>query len=831
MSLPTPRRFLSGALRRPLHVTAVVAAAAALVVTAANSRTASPRAVDDCGSFCALDHGGTFMRAVDEYCRGAADPAAERAETLSLVRRAGLCFSVKMTPRQAADIIDRLHALPPGLLGDPDPLRYFTDGTVWTGTGLLNSANRAVAATLSYSFPADGTSWDGGSNVLNARFTTAHGAGNGDKGRELVRQAFASWRRYAGLNYTEVADNNSGLDNTTNHVTTRGDIRVGARSQDGASGVLAYDYFPTGGADMVLDADDFTGGNFNNSTTNYRFFRDVVSHEHGHGLAFYHSVPCDNTKLMEPFMPQPFDMVQLDEVRGAQRNHGDHFAGNNAAGTAADFGNLTTPVLKSIIEKSLSTNGSTGFNSSNQDWFRFTLGSVQNVVITVDPTGGTYTEGQQSSGCSGTTGAVVADQAGNLNLELRDSAGTTVLMSSAGAAAGVNEVITANSLAAGTYTIRVIDAGPNTVANQYVQLYDLTIRVGAAKAPSQAIAGVNKRVAANTTIYFMGNINSSVTEAGASITTYAWDLDGDGTYETANTAQPTHSYPANGVFPVSLRITDSNGMTDTDTILVTIFGGAGGVAVTSVSPNNGLQGATVPVTINGTALNNVDFASDVTVSGSGVTVIGTPTPNPGGTQVTGLSFVMGPAAATGARNVTVTTVDGTGTGTGVFTVNANTQPNIVSVAPNTGRQTFTVPVTITGANLGSVTAASQVTVSGAGVTTTGTPSVTPDGTTLTGVSFVVDAAAPSSTIYRSVSVSTPAGADTLTFGFLVKCLADWDGDSQITPSDVAVFVNNWSFDLSHGTFVADVDHDGFITPSDVAVYINAWFTALGSGCV
>jgi len=329
---------------------------------------------------------------------------------------------------------------------------------------------------------------------------------------------------------------------------------------------------------MVIDADDFVG-NFNSSASSYRFMRNTIAHEHGHGTGYIHTVPCNNTKLMEPSLSTSFDMLEIDDIRGAQRNYGDRFAGNNLASNAKDFGDLTSPAVHSVIEKSLSTNGSAGFNNSDEDWFRFTIDSAQNVVISVDPTGGSYVNGQQDSGCSGDTSTIVADQAGNLAVELRNAAGTTVLMSSNAGAAGVTETINAAGLAAGEYTVRVNDAGPNN--NQTVQLYDLTIRVGTSKAPPQAVAGVNKRIQAGQTCWFMGNANSFANESGASITSYAWDLDGDGTFEIANSTSPTRVYSNNGTVNVTLRVTDSFGSTDTDTIQVVVFGATCPLSVTS----------------------------------------------------------------------------------------------------------------------------------------------------------------------------------------------------------------------------------------------------------
>ncbi|MBN8646009.1 MAG: hypothetical protein J0L61_12305, partial [Planctomycetes bacterium] len=549
--------------------------------------------------------------------KASAGEAAERAAYLAKVsprvseqaKASILCYPSSLTEEEIARILRENQFLVPGQIGPGDE-RFWVDNVVWTGDGAQGPGGQAAATRLTYSFPADGTTWgistisSTGPNTLNASFDTAFTAANRDRGREHVRQAFANWRKYTGLRYDEVADDGTAMTTASPRVATRGDIRVGGRAF-GTGSFLAYNCFPSttgvfgasggGGGDMCINTSFFTATEFNNAANNYRYFRNTVTHEHGHGTGNIHSVPCNGTKLMEPFINTGFDVMQIDDRRGGGRNYGDRYAGNNSAANAVNLGDLTS---QSFIARNLSTNGSAGPSSTNQDWFRFTLTSPQSVVITVTPTGGTYTAGQQSSSCSGTTSSIVASQAGNLNVSLRDNAGTTNLFPAQGntAAAGAAETVNAGTLAAGTYTVQVIDAGPN--ANQTVQLYDVVLRTGATQAPPLAIAGVNKRIAANTNCWFMGNINSEVTEGGATIPAsgYDWDSDGDGTFDTNDQGQFNRTYPSNGVYPVTLRLTDSNGRSSTDTINVTVFGAV--ATLSSVSPGAGNQGTTVPVTIS-----------------------------------------------------------------------------------------------------------------------------------------------------------------------------------------------------------------------------------------
>ncbi|MDX2115330.1 MAG: PKD domain-containing protein [Planctomycetota bacterium] len=494
-----------------------------------------------------------------------------RPRLFEKLRLTPYCFSEDVTESQLEDLLERYNLRPPTFT-DYDE-RYFTSGSVWTGDLSIGGSGRAARTRLTYSFPNDGVTWGDpgapGPNGLGNSLTTLFGAANLDRGRELVRQGLASWRRFGGLTYDEVADDNVAFNFSTTRTSSRGDIRIGGIAL-GTTGVLAYNYFPTSGGDMTINLSYFTGGSFNSSSNNYRFFRNVVAHEHGHGLGYIHPVPCDQTKLMEPFASAAFDLLQIDDRRAAARNYGDRFSGNQSSATAKDFGNLTSPVLKSIIERNLSTNGVVGANNTDEDWFKFTLGSAQPVVITVTPTGGVYNNGEQTTDCNGNVIIVEALRAGNLNVELIASNGTTVLLTAASANTGFAETINAGTLAAGTYFVRVFDVGPN--AHQVVQLYDLTLRVASATAPPQAIAGINKRIAANTNCFFIGDVNSVANEGTLNAASYDWDLDGDGTFETLDTPQPNRQYPFGGVIPVTLRLTDSNGQVAFDTINVTVIG-------------------------------------------------------------------------------------------------------------------------------------------------------------------------------------------------------------------------------------------------------------------
>jgi hypothetical protein len=174
----------------------------------------------------------------------------------------------------------------------------------------------------------------------------------------------------------------------------------------------------------------------------------------------------------------------------------------------------------------------------------------------------------------------------------------------------------------------------------------------------------------------------------------------------------------------------------------------------SINPNSGFRGTAVNVTLTGTHLTG---ASAINVSGTGVTVSNLAVLSD--TTVTAtFTISSGTTAATGARNVTVVTPDGT-TNAVTFTVLG---PSISAISPNPLlRSTTATTVTITGADLLGATA---VAYSGGGVTCTGVAS---SGTVAAStVTASCTSTATAGAGARTVTVTTPngnaTGSDTIT---------------------------------------------------------------------
>ena len=170
----------------------------------------------------------------------------------------------------------------------------------------------------------------------------------------------------------------------------------------------------------------------------------------------------------------------------------------------------------------------------------------------------------------------------------------------------------------------------------------------------------------------------------------------------------------------------------------------GAPTLTSVTPDTGVQGTTVPVALVGTGF--VVGATTVAVSGTGVTVSAVVVSSP--TALTA-DLVLAVGATVSGRSVTVTTAAGTSSAR-PFTVTAAPGPTLTSVSPTSGDQGDTVSVTLVGT--GFVIGATTVAVSGTGVTVSAV--VVASSTSLT-ADFGIAVGATLSA--RSVTVTTATG--------------------------------------------------------------------------
>jgi len=318
---------------------------------------------------------------------------------------------------------------------------------------------------------------------------------------------------------------------------------------------------------------------------------------------------------------------------------------------------------------------------------------------------------------TGTTAVNVSGAAGSVTVS-----GITVVNSTT-----VTATFTISATAALTArTVTVTTAGGTSNAVTFtVALPTLT-----SIAPVSGVRGTSVPVTLTGT-GFTGATSVTVSGAAGSVTVSGMTVVNDTTITATFAISATAALTARNVAVVTPGGTTGN---VTFTVLAPPL-----PTLSSIAPNTGVRGASVPVTLTGV---NLTGASAVNVSGTGITVSGVAVVND--TTVTA-TFAITTGATLSSRNVSVTTPGGT-SNTVAFTVQGAT---LTSIAPNTGAEGTSVPVTLTGTNL---TGATSVAVSGGGVTVSNFVAV--NSTTVT-ATFTITAGAALTA--RNVTVTTPIG--------------------------------------------------------------------------
>ncbi len=348
----------------------------------------------------------------------------------------------------------------------------FGDADRWSATATNGGGlGQGDPMTLTWSIVPDGTSIFGyngeptAPSNLRARLNQIYGSQA--VWLPIFEGVFDRWSSLNGVNYVYEPNDDGSAWTSTNiaagQLGVRGDVRISGHFIDGNSNVLAYNFFPNFG-DMVIDTADNT---YNNTATNSLVLRNILAHEHGHGLGLSHVCPVNQTKLMEPFLATAFDGPQFDDILATNRGYGDSFEHNDTPGTATNLGSIATGGSVNLDTRSVDDN-------SDPDLYEFTVGSNTNATVSVTPNGSTYLSGPQNANgsCSAGTNYNALDNQ-NLVLEILDSNGSTVLASANSTGAGSAETLTNIALpGAGSYFVDV-SGGSNEA-----QLYELALSVG-----------------------------------------------------------------------------------------------------------------------------------------------------------------------------------------------------------------------------------------------------------------------------------------------------------------------------------------------------------------
>jgi hypothetical protein len=465
-------------------------------------------------------------RTIHDVIAGTLPPELLNAGDPEDLGPAQFCFdSVNPPSEEVMAQINRIYGL------QPYGSRYFA---VQRWTGVAGSP-----ISLTWSFVPDGVLLPGlsGADAASTLFSTMDTRFSSAGGRAVwiaqFQASFDRWQAISGINYTRVRSGTNEWDDGAAwgnaRSATRGDVRIGMRTLDGVNGVLAFNQFPDNG-DMVIDSSE----GWQASGNNFRFLRNVIMHEHGHGLGFAHSCPIANTKLMEPFLSTAFDGPQQDDIRAVQEFYGDvnepndsttsfTALGNLAAGSTTNLGAVPSPTPANSAILSIDA-------SSDSDYYQFTLDAPRLVNITVTPVGSSYlTLPQNQNGSCPTTGTNENSlAAANLVFDLRNNL-NSILRTVNANGAGLAETTTGMLLSpTGNFFLRVYASG----GLSSTQLYRISITVqnaNLAPSASDGTFGDKVRVTWPSTItdgtgYQIVRSTTNSTSTGTTLATVAGDV-------------------------------------------------------------------------------------------------------------------------------------------------------------------------------------------------------------------------------------------------------------------------------------------------------------------
>ncbi len=414
------------------------------------------------------------------------------------------------------------------LLGGPAAAIQL-QGSRWTSTAGDPVIPQGEPFFLTYSFIPDGVTIPTTNNgdpaaSCNLEATMdANFPGGMAAFEQIVRTAFDQWQNLTNIRYVEVPDDGAPFRTSPGLLpsateTGRGDIRIGMRFIDGSVGsnIAAVNYYPNVGGDMLLDSANIA--TFADATGNFQMLRNIMLHEHGHGLGLMHVMPVNLTKLMEPTATAAFDGPQEDDILAATSLYGDVVESNDSPAAATPIGSVAAGDNSQV-----SIGGVVIERGGEQDWYKFNATAGQRLFIDLNPLGTTYEHGAQPTVANPNPPLETIDalSAGNLRLSLERN-GQPLVFADSGLAGDSESVLDFVAPASGIYHVKVDASGVSDVPQQYELIvsredednepeFDFFLQNGQAVALEQDTTLVTGEVTVDTDQHFFFTIENNGT--------------------------------------------------------------------------------------------------------------------------------------------------------------------------------------------------------------------------------------------------------------------------------------------------------------------------------